>query len=131
MDQIVLTEGVRVRAESFVQVKKDHDVYRVTLDFISDFPDKNRLIKHYYVWLTDVFTEDYLRIRDRRPKEEDYSKVALALAEKRFKECDSETPPEEGLDASNERGILKIKDTKNYIHPVERPDDESPEADLH
>lgn len=116
--EIQLTDGVRAKVSHFAQVRKDYEAYRVIVSFISDQPDKNRLIKDYYIWLTDIFTDDFLRIR-WKTTENDFKKVALALAKKRFDEC-GEVPPEEGLDASNERGINKIADAKNYIHPVEQ-----------
>lgn len=116
--EVQLTTGVRAKASHFARVRKDHEAYRVIVSYISDHPDKDRLIKDYYVWLTDVFTDDFLKIR-RKTTEDDFKNVALALAKKRFDEC-GEVPPEEGLDASNERGILKIQDAKNYIHPVEQ-----------
>jgi len=114
-----LTRGARVKVSHFVQVRKDHGAYRVILSFISDEPDKNRLLKDYYVWLTDIFTDDFLRIR-RKTTENDYKTVALTLAKGRFEDCGNEVPPEDGLDASNERGINKISDAKNFVHPVER-----------
>lgn len=116
--ELELIEGVRVKVSHFALVRKDYEVYRVVLDFISDQPDKNRLIKEYYVWLTDVFTDDFLHIR-RKTTEDDFITVALALAKQRFDDC-GEVPPEEGLNASNEHGIIRISDAKNYIHPVEK-----------
>lgn len=112
-----LTEGVRVKVAHFARVRQDYGAYRVTLDFISDHPHKNRLIKEYYVWLTDIYTEDFLHIR-HSATEEDYKEVALQLAKQRFNN-EGEVPPENGLDASNERGINKIADAVNFKHPVE------------
>ena len=116
--ELELTVGVRVKVAHFVRVRQDYGAYRVILNFISDQPDKNRLIKEYYVWLTDIFTEDFLHIR-QAATEDDYEKVALQLAKQRF-DSELEVPPENGLDASNERGINKIVDAVNFIHPVER-----------
>lgn len=116
--ELELTEGVRVKVAHFSRVRQDYGAYRVTLDFISDQPHKNRVIKEYYVWLTDIFTEDFLHIR-HSATEEDYEKVALQLAKQRF-DSKREVPPENGLDASNERGINKIVDAVNFIHPVEQ-----------
>ena len=116
--ELQLIEGVRVKVHHFALVKQDYEVYRVVLHFISDQPDKNRLIKEYYVWLTDVFTDDFLHI-NRKTTEEDFKTVALALAQKRFDEC-GDVPPEGGLNASNEEGIVKIPDAINFIHPIER-----------
>lgn len=116
--EIQLTDGVRAKASHFARVRKDYEAYRVIVSFISDRSDKNRLIKDYYVWLTDIFADDFLRIH-RKTTQDDFERVALAFAKKRFEEC-GEVPPEEGLDASNERGINKIADAKNYVHPVEQ-----------
>src|SRR4051812_27637123 len=124
--EVQLTEGVRVRVRHFARVRKDYGAYRVILSFMSDFPHKNKVLKDYYVWLTDIFTDDYLGI-SRKTTEMDFKTVALALARKRFDECDK-VPPEEGLDASNERGIIMIKDAKNYIHPVEISNDKPAET---
>lgn len=116
--ELDLTEGVRVKVSHFALVRQDYEVYRVVLNFISDQPDKNRLIKEYYVWLTNIFTDDFLHIR-RKTTEDDFKTVALALAKQRFDAC-GEVPPEEGLNASNESGVVRIPDAKNFIHPVER-----------
>ncbi len=116
--ELELTSGMRVKVAHFARVRQDYGVYRVILNFISYQPDKNRLIKEYYVWLTDIFTEDFLHIR-HSAKEEDYGQVALQLAKQRF-DSEREVPPENGLDASNERGINRIVDAVNFIHPVER-----------
>lgn len=119
MSEIQLVPGVRLKVSNFVRVRKDCDVYRLVLDYISDQPEKNHLIKHYYVWLTDVFTEDYLKTSNRHLTEDDYNNVALTLAKDRFVNCGNEVPPEEGLDASSERGVNRVADAKNFIHPVE------------
>ena len=116
--ELSLVNGVRVKVDHFAMVRQDFGAYRVTLNFISDHPDKNRLIKEYYVWLTDIFTEDFLRLR-RNATEDDYKEVALKLAKQRF-DSESEVPPEEGLDASNERGVNRVNDAKNFIHLVEK-----------
>jgi hypothetical protein len=116
--ELELTEGVRVKVAHFARVRQDYGAYRVVLNFISDHPDKNRLIKEYYVWLTDIFTEDFLHIR-HGAKKRDYEKVALQLAKQRF-DSKLEVPPENGLDASNERGTNRIVDAVNFIHPVEK-----------
>ncbi len=77
--ELILTEGVRVKVSNFTLVRQDYEFYRVVLNFISDSPDKNRLIKEYYVWLSTVYTDDFLQIR-RKTTEVDYKTVALALA---------------------------------------------------
>lgn len=115
--ELKLAEGVRVKVSHFSRVRQGYGAYRVTLDFISDQPHENRIIKEYYIWLTDIFTEDFLHIRHSATAE-DYEKVALQLAQQRF-DSESEVPPENGLDASNERGINKIIDAVNFKHPVE------------
>lgn len=116
--ELTLTNGVRVKVSHFALVRQDYEIYRVVLDFISDSPDKNRLIKKYYVWLSTVFTDDFLQIR-RKTTEDDYKTVALALARQRFDSCE-EVPPEDGLEASNGGGVNRVSDAQNFIHPVER-----------
>lgn len=116
--EINLMPGVRVKAVHFALVRQDYEFYRVALNFLSDSPDKNRLIKQYYVWLSQRYVDDTLRIR-RKTTQQDYEKVALNLAKQRFDKY-QEVPPETGLDVSQERGIIPISDAQNYIHPVEK-----------
>jgi hypothetical protein len=116
--EIELTTGIRVRTSHFTLVRQDFEIYRLVLNFISDSPDKNRLIKEYYVWLSERYVEDVLHIIGD-VVQVDYEKVALGLAEQRFNKL-KEVPPETGLDVSQERGIIPVADATNYIHPVEK-----------
>lgn len=116
--ELKLASDVKVRATHFALVRQDYEFYRIVLSFISDSPDKNRLIKEYYVWLSQRYVDDTLRIR-RETTRQDYEAVALRLAKHRFDKYHA-VPPETGLDVSQERGIIPIADAQNYIHPVER-----------
>lgn len=116
--ELDLTEGVRVKVSHFALVRQDYEFYRVVLHFISDQPNKNRLIKEYYVWLSQRYVDDELHIR-RKTTQEDYEKIALQLAKKRFDKY-GEVPPETGLDVSQDRGMIPVPDAQNYIHPVEK-----------
>lgn len=110
-----LNDAVTIETAHFARVKKDADVFRVIVNFNSN----GDLIKEYYVWLTDIFTEDRLRLK-RSAEQSDYEKIALDLAEESFIKNNRSVPVETGLDASNKRGVQKVEHAKGCIHPVEQ-----------
>lgn len=105
--------------EDVVQVREDYPVYRVLVHIYSDVPEKNMLIKHYYVWMTEDFVSDALHMKEQ-PKDKDYALAALQELAGRFEANNGNTPPENGLDCSNESGVVTIPDAENYTHPVEK-----------
>ena len=58
MKEMQLVENVRIKISHSCQIKEGVDVWRVIVDLISDYPDKDRLIKEYFVWVTDEYLED-------------------------------------------------------------------------
>lgn len=105
-------------ANDVVQVRKNYPVYRILVSIYSDIPDKNMLVKHYYVWMTEDFASDALHL-NTVPNDNDYALSALQELAGRFEASDG-VPPENGLDCSNERGAVTIMDAENFIHPVEQ-----------
>ena len=101
-----LIEGVRVKVQLATPVKEGSESWRVILDFISDWPEQNRLIKEYYVW---VLGKDV----------ESAEKFALDLAQKRFKASGNQVPVENGIYFSLTDGEV-IVDPKSFTHPLEK-----------
>lgn len=118
MKEVRLAEGVRLKAHHFAAVRQDYEFYRIVLHFISDIPDRDRLIKEYFVWLSERYVDDYLHLR-RATTQQDYEKVALELAAQRFN-LRREVPEETGLDVSQDRGVIPVADVAHYTHPIER-----------
>lgn len=116
MKEMQLLENVRIKIGHSCQVKKDADVWRVIVDFISDFPDKERLIKEYFVWVTDDYLDDNAGLT---PNIESAEKFALNFVKKRFIKLNNQIPIENGASCSVEEGVI-IVDPKNYIHPIEK-----------
>ena len=116
MKEMQLVENVRIKIGHSCQVKKGTDVWRVIVNFISDFPDKDRLIKEYFVWVTDDYLEDKAGLI---PNLESAEKFALIFVKKRFIKSSCQVPIENGVTCSVEGGVAII-DPKNYIHPVEK-----------
>ena len=119
--QTDLTTGVRATTstDDVVQVKKNYPIYRILVHIYSDVPQKNMLIKDYYVWMTEDFASDALHMREAL-QDKDYALAALQELVGRFMDNDNEVPPENGIDCSNENGVVPIMDAENYVHPVEK-----------
>ena len=111
-----LLENLRIKIKHSCQVKESANVWRVIVDFISDFLDKNKLIKEYFVWVTDEYLEDKAALS---PDIESAEKFALNFVKKRFIKSGNQIPIENGASCSAKEGVT-IVDPKNYIHPVEK-----------
>jgi hypothetical protein len=114
--------GLRATAstDDVVQVRKNYPVFRILVHIYSDIPDKNMLIKNYYVWATEDFVSDSLHLR-KAPGDNDYALAALQeLSGRVLADPEGEIPSENGLDCSNEHGVVTVNDAENYVHPVER-----------
>jgi len=101
-----LVEGVRVKIQLATPVKEGSENWRVILDFISDWPEQNRLIKEYYVWISGKDIESA-------------GKFALDLAQKRFKASNNQVPVENGIYCSEVDGEVVV-DPKSFTHPLEK-----------
>ena len=113
--EITLVEYVRaVIGENDVSlIRSGNEASRVIVNFVSDYPDYNRLIKHYYVWITP----DYAQINYKRELTVDVARnIALDVVKKRFIENGKEVPIEDGVSLSDSEEVLV--DPKSYIHPL-------------
>lgn len=113
-----LVEGVRVKVQHVAPVKEGTEVWRVIVDFISDQPDPDRLIKEYFVWVSGEYLEDKAGLE---ADGEAAKKFALRWTAKRFKESGNEVPVENGIYCSEVDGEV-IVDPKSFIHPAEKND---------
>lgn len=109
-----LVEGVRVKVQLATAVKEGVEVWRVILDFISDWPFPDQLIKEYYVWVSGKYLEDKAGLK---VDQESAEKFALETAQKRFKESGNEVPVENGIYCSIKEGITII-DPKSFNYPL-------------
>ena len=111
-----LLDDLKIVTSHYCQVRDGAEVWRVVLSFISDIPDKNRLIKEYYVWVTG----DYLNQKEQTVPNIDLAvHFALRLAQKRFVESGNQVPIENGISCSLEDGEL-IVNPRSFVHPVEK-----------
>ena len=111
-----LLKDVSAHIDHSCPVKERTEVWRVIVNFVSDAPEKNRIIKHYYVWMTGEFLEDQAQMSADIDSAEQY---ALKIADKRFKESGNQVPVENGISCSNEEGIVFVN-PKEFIHPAEK-----------
>jgi len=116
IDEIQLAKNVRVKLKHSCPVKEGVEVWRVIVSFISDHPDKDRLIKDYYVWVTGEYLEDKVKLSADIKSAEQF---ALNLAKKRFEASNNEVPVENGVSCSNKNGVIFV-DPKEFIHPGEK-----------
>ena len=116
-----LVDGVHASASNadVVRVRKGYDVYRVLVHIYSDIPTKDALIKNYYVWMTEEFASDSLH-QTAKLGDHEYVMAALQELSGRYFGNSNEVPPENGLDCSNERGVIPINDAEHDVHPVEQ-----------
>ena len=109
-----------MKTDDVVQVRTGYPVYRILIHIYSDIPDKNMLIKNYYVWMTEDFASDSLHLK-KVPDDNDYALAALQeLSGRYLAKPEGKIPSENGLDCSNEHGVVTLNNAENYVHPVEK-----------
>ncbi len=116
-DQIKLIKNLRIKIQHVAPVKENVETWRIIVSFISDYPENNKLIKEYFVWVTDEYLEDKAKLSADINSAQ---KFGLTFAKKRFEESGNQIPVENGVSCSNEEGVV-IVDPKFFIHPKERP----------
>ena len=110
-----LTEGVRIVTSHIVKVQRDLDCYRVIVRFVSDIPEKGALIKEFYVWLSNVYVQDYLEI-SKSSKETDYLRAAVLVAEEEYRKM-GQVPSYSGVDCRNSWGCKIVESAETYVYP--------------
>lgn len=110
-----LTSVVRIITSHIVKEGRAEDVQRVIVRFISDEPEADRLIKEFYIWLTNIFVQDYLRL-PKRAQQEDFLRAAISVAESEYS-VNRDTPRHNGIDCRNS-GSRQVVDPTTYDYPV-------------
>jgi len=116
-DEIELIKNLRIKIQHAVPVKENVETWRVIIAFISDFPEKDKLVKEYFIWVTSEYLEDKAQLS---ADIESAQKFGLTFTKKRFEESGNQIPVENGVSCSNEEGVV-IVDPKFFIHPKEKP----------
>jgi len=116
-DEIGLINNIRIKILHAVPVKENVETWRIIISFISDYPENNKLVKEYFVWVTGEYLEDKAKLSADM---NNARKFALSFTKKRFEESDNQIPVENGVFCSNEEGIV-IVDPKFFVHPKEKP----------
>jgi hypothetical protein len=111
-----LAKDVRAEIRHSCPITEGEEAWRVIVAYISDFPDKGRTIKDYYVWVTGEYLEDKEKMTADIESAKSFS---LQLAKKRFEESGREVPIENGISCSNEEGVV-IVSPKEYLHPQKK-----------
>jgi len=112
---IILTKDVSAFIKHAVPVKEGSESYRIIVGILSHSPEKNKLIKDYYVWVTGEYLEDQVKIGNTIV---DAEMFALDIVKKRFISEGNTIPKENGVDCSNEKGI-KYVNPKTHFHSDE------------
>jgi hypothetical protein len=113
--EIQLIDNIRVKIKHACPVKEGSEAWRVIVSLISDYPDKDRIIKDYSVWVTGEYLEDKAELSADINSAE---KFALDLAKKRFEESGKKVPVENGVSCSNREGVVFVS-PKEFVHPRE------------
>lgn len=113
--EVLLARCVRavVKHDDIHPIRNGNESRRVRVRILSDYPEENRLIKYYYVWITEEYV--HLNYKDEL-SDELASKIALGVVQKRFTENNNETPIEDGISLSDSEEI--IVDPKKFTHPL-------------
>lgn len=117
IDEIELIKNLRVKILHAVPIKENAEAWRIIVSFISDYPENNKLIKEYFVWVTGEYLEDKAKLSADINSAQ---KFTLSFAKKRFEESGNQIPVENGVSCSNEEGVV-IVDPKFFVHPKEKP----------
>lgn len=104
------TYGVRIVTNHITKEGRADDVQRVIVRFVSDEPDDNRLIKEFYIWLTQVFVQDLLSLQTRA-QTNDFLRAAVLIADEQYRK-EHQVPPYGGVDCRNEYGGCEV-----VMHP--------------
>lgn len=100
-----LIEGIRIEIAHSVPVKLGSESWRVIINYISDIPDNDKLIKSYYIWVTGEYLGDKYKLEENIKSAQ---KFALEFAKKRFEESNNQIPKEKGVSCSNKKGIIYL-----------------------
>ncbi|TSC72618.1 MAG: hypothetical protein G01um101438_335 [Parcubacteria group bacterium Gr01-1014_38] len=115
-----LTSGVRVATAHIVKEGRAEDVQRIIVRFLSDEPDQNALIKEFYIWLTQVFVEDLLRLKESA-EAHDFLQAAILVAGSEYRKA-HQVPKYGGVDCREEFGGCRIVSRpETYNYPI-KPD---------
>jgi hypothetical protein len=111
-----LSHNVRAVTSHIVRVSSVEDSHRVIVRFVSDEPEENVLIKEFYIWFTNEYVQDCLRI-SARAKPEHFLRVAVLTAEAEYAK-ERQTPRHCGVDCRKYWGGCKvIMDPIHYFYP--------------
>jgi len=115
--EIELIKNLRIKIGHVVPLKEGIETWRIIIEFISDFPEKDKLAKEYFIWVTGEYLEDKAKLTADMNSAQEFG---LSFAKKRFEESGNQIPVENGVSCSNEEGVVMV-DPKFFIHPKEKP----------
>ncbi|KKS92387.1 MAG: hypothetical protein UV68_C0046G0001 [Candidatus Collierbacteria bacterium GW2011_GWC2_43_12] len=111
-----LIKGVHVEILHSTPIKEGSEAWRIVVDYKSDIPEPNKLIKSYYIWVTGEYLEDIAKLSANISSAEEF---AIDVAQRRFLESNNQVPVENGLAFSN-KGGEEVVDPRDYTHPFEQ-----------
>jgi hypothetical protein len=122
-----LTPGVKITVldNGVVPLRLNGNDFRVIVNFMSDVPDKNRLIKEYFIWLDERKVIASLGLdKDEVAKQgldnAEIAKAAMNVAQENYEANGNNTPSNDGIFCTPAGSEEKIYDAKNFVHPVEK-----------
>lgn len=98
-----------------VPVKVGSEAYRIIVGILSHYPNKNQLIKDYFVWVTSEYLEDKVK---KGNSINDAEIFALDFVKTRFVNEGNNTPKEDGVSCS--KNIVQYVNPKTFFHPEEK-----------
>jgi len=111
-----LINGVHIETSHSTPISEGSEAWRVVVDYKSDSPETDKLIKSYYVWVSGEYLEDVAKLSANINSAEEF---AMNVAERRFNESNKQVPVENGLTFSN-KGGEEVVDPRDYVHPFEQ-----------
>lgn len=114
-DKQSLNDGLYLYTKTCA-ISEEEKSWRITVSFMSDSPDKSRLVKDVYIWVTN----DYLSKETKYPADiKGASQFAMDKMVEKYNKAGHIVPIENGISFSIEEGEI-IVDPRNYTHTHER-----------
>lgn len=92
-DEFFLCENLEVKVSYANLTAEDSGEYKVILNILSHYPEKDRFVKYYEIWVSEEYLEDFGHYS---PTIEGAVSFSLEYIKKRFEESGKVVPSENG-----------------------------------
>jgi len=116
---IHITDGITIVVRKPCKVNSMYDVWRIDITFYSLKPSVAKIRTNYELWVTNVFMEDFLHIRND-PSEKQMKEFGVEFIKKRLVESKGNLPDEYGAFCSNKAGIKLVNQSGTLMSYFEK-----------